>query len=55
MLSNRGETVKLMVYDESIKDFRQLNKNNYNDDIIWGTVFLEREALSEIRKYAAML
>ena len=41
----------LMVYDERIKDFRKLNKSNCNDDIIWGTIFLKREAISEIKKY----
>lgn len=41
----------LMVYDERIKDFRKLNKSNCNDDIIWGTIFLKREAFSEIKKY----
>ena len=40
-----------MVYDESIRDFRKLNKSNYNDDIIWGTIFLRREALFEIGAY----
>ena len=41
----------LMVYDETIKSFRKLIKTNYNDDIICGTVFLNREALSEIKKF----
>ena len=46
-----GDPVELMVYDETVKVFRKLNKNNYNDDIICGTIFLKREALSEIGKY----
>ena len=41
----------LMVYDETIKNFRKLNKSNYDDDIVWGTIFLKREAIFEIRKY----
>lgn len=41
----------LVVYDERIKDFRKLNTSNCNDDIIWGTIFLKREAISEIKKY----
>lgn len=40
-----------MVYDETVKSFRKLIKTNYNDDIICGTVFLNREALSEIKKF----
>lgn len=48
----RGDDiVKLIVYDESIETFRDLNESNYNDDIVCGTVFLEREALKEIEKY----
>lgn len=43
--------MELMVYDETVKRFRKLNKSNFNDDIIWGTVFLKREAISEIKKY----
>ena len=43
--------MELMVYDETVRAFRKLNKSNFNDDIIWGTVFLKREAISEIKKY----
>ena len=43
--------MELQVYDETINGFRKLNKCNYNDDIIWGTIFLKREAISEIKKY----
>ena len=43
--------MELKVYDETVKAFRKLNKHNYNDDIIWGTIFLKREAISEIKKY----
>ena len=42
---------ELLVYDESIQKFRKLNKTNYNDDIISGSILLKREALNEIKKY----
>lgn len=41
----------LMVYDESIENFRELNKTNYSDDIVCGTVILQRSAIEEIKKY----
>lgn len=41
----------LMVYDESIENFRKLNENNYNDDIVCGTVLLQRGAIEEIKKH----
>ncbi len=41
----------LMVYDASIENFRELNKNNYNDDIVCGTVILKRGAIEEIKKH----
>lgn len=41
----------MIVYDESIKSFRRLDKNNYNDDIVFGTIFLQRDALTEIKKH----
>ena len=41
---------KLLVYDEFKGFFRKLDKNNYNDDIVVGTVFFQRAALSVIQK-----
>ena len=43
--------MKFLVYDENAKAFRNLDKSNYNDDIIFGTVFLKRQAIFEIKKY----
>ena len=40
-----------MVYDESVENFRELNKNNYNDDIVCGTVLLKRGAIEKIKKH----
>lgn len=42
---------KLLVYDETKKSFRDLDVSNYNDDYIIGTLFFERIALEEIKKY----
>ncbi len=42
---------RLFVYDEFSHSFRDLNKKNYNDDIVCGSVLLKREAISEIQKY----
>lgn len=42
---------KLLVYDESKNSFRDLDKNNHNDDIVCGSVLFNREAICEIRKY----
>lgn len=33
---------ELLVYDEYKQLFRKLNKTNYNDDLIIGTVFFSR-------------
>lgn len=41
----------LLVYDESIENFRELDKTNYNDDIVCGTVILQRAAIAEIKKH----
>ncbi|MBQ8804393.1 MAG: hypothetical protein IJZ53_12215 [Tyzzerella sp.] len=41
---------ELLVYDNFKGVFRKLNKHNYNDDIIVGTVFFRRSALSVIQK-----
>lgn len=43
--------MSLMVYDESVENFRELNKNNYNDDIVCGTVLLKRGAIEKIKKH----
>lgn len=43
--------MELLVYDYSIKAFRQIDETNYNDDIVCGTVILQRDSLSEIKKY----
>ena len=43
--------MELLVYDETNSAFRKLNKSNYNDDIICGTVLLRREALPDISEY----
>lgn len=43
--------MKMIVYDESIRSFRDLDKANYNDDIVFGTIFLQRDALEEIKKH----
>ena len=41
---------ELLVYDESTQKFRKLDKKNYNDDIVCGSVLLNREAINEIKK-----
>ena len=41
----------LLVYDNLKRTFRNLERNNYNDDIIVGTIFLNRNALNIIKKY----
>ena len=38
-------------YDEIHKNFRTLNRTNYNDDMVLGAVFLQRAAMIEIKKY----
>lgn len=43
--------MELKVYDVTIKRFRQLNTNNFNDDLVFGTVFFKRDALLEMIKY----
>ncbi len=42
---------ELLVYDESTRQFRELYKDNYNDDIVCGSILLKREALNKIKKY----
>lgn len=42
---------KLLVYDDLKRTFRNLDRNNYDDDIIVGTIFLNRNALDIIKKY----
>ena len=42
---------ELLVYDESTRKIRKLDKNNYNDDMVCGSVLLKREAINEIKKY----
>ena len=42
---------ELLVYDDSTQKFRKLDKNNYNDDIVCGSVLLKRESINEIKKY----
>lgn len=49
--NNGDKSVELLVYDETNSAFRKLNKSNYNDDIICGTVLLRREALPDISEY----
>ncbi len=41
---------ELFVYDDFKGIFRLLDKDNYNDDIVVGTVFFRRSALSVIQK-----
>lgn len=41
----------IIVYDNSTGSFRDLDKTNFNDDIVCGTIFLERGAIEEIKKY----
>ena len=44
-------TEELLVYDQSIQQFRKLDTKNYNDDIVCGCVLLKREAINEIKQY----
>ena len=41
---------ELLVYDEFNKKFRKLDVNNYNDDIVVGTLFFQRSALTVIEQ-----
>ena len=41
----------MIVYDVICKSFRELDITNFNDDIVFGTIFLQREALIEIKRY----
>lgn len=43
--------MELLVYDEREEKFRQLDKSNFNDDVVCGTIFLKREAISLLRQY----
>lgn len=45
---------KLFVYDERKKTFRHLNKRNYNDDVIVGTIFFQRVAIDILKKYTSV-
>ncbi|MBQ7891034.1 MAG: hypothetical protein IJ359_02645 [Erysipelotrichaceae bacterium] len=42
---------ELLVYDGFLNNFRRLNKENYDDDLVCGCVLLERNAIIEISKY----
>ncbi len=42
---------EISVFDESIQSFRKLDINNYNNDIVFGSILLKREAINEIKKY----
>ena len=41
---------ELLVYDDFKGVFRKLDTNNYNDDIVVGTVFFQRSAISVIQR-----
>ena len=41
----------IAVYDNNRRCFRELDESNYDDDIVVGTVFFYRTAISVIRKY----
>ena len=41
---------EILVYDDFKDFFRKLDINNYNDDIVVGTVFFQRSAISVIQK-----
>lgn len=45
----------LLVYDDMKKIFRELNRNNYDDNLEVGTIFFEREAVQTIKKYATII
>lgn len=42
---------ELLVFDENNSCFRKLDKTNYNDDLIVGTIFFSTEAVRVITKY----
>lgn len=42
---------QVLVYDENTECFRSLNTRNYNDDIIVGTIFFKKGAISVLKKY----
>ena len=39
----------ISVYDGSLNAFRKLDKHNYNDDWVIGTLFFNRDALAIIK------
>ena len=41
----------IVVFDDYKRCFRKLNKSNYNDDLVVGSVFFTRSAISVIEKY----
>ena len=44
----------ISVYDGSLNAFRKLDKHNYNDDRVIGTLFFNRDALAIIEQYFAI-
>ena len=43
--------MELLVYDMSTARFREIERKNYNDDVIVGVVFFDRKAIPIIEKY----
>lgn len=45
----------ICVYDDFSREFRPLNLENYNDDLIVGTIFFDRDAIQIIVKYMQII
>ena len=41
----------IVVFDDYKRCFRELDSSNYDDDLVVGTVFFKRDAISVIEKY----
>lgn len=55
MIMEKEVKKELLVFDNSRNVFRKLDKTNYDDDLVIGTVLLRREAVVILKKYFLIL